>query len=430
MGSIRDLAEQLWQGQGARTGGNPFAPRMELEEVADGVAFVSTFGNVCAIRSHEGLVLIDTGTFFGAPALRDAIRAFSADLVHRIIYTHGHVDHVSGAFVFQEEAAQKGWPRPLVIAHASVPARFDRYLLTPGYNGCINSRQFQVPVAWPKRFWYPDTTYEARIDLTVGGQALELHHARGETDDHTWIWMPEQRALFTGDLFIWVFPNAGNPQKVQRYPREWAAALREMAKRDAEVLCPGHGFPIFGAARVREALTDTAEVLESLVDQTLERLNAGVRLDEILQSVKVPDRLLGKPYLAPLYDEPEFVVRNIWRLYGGWHDGNPAHLKPGPERALAEEIAGLAGGPTKLADRAEALAAAGELALACHLIEMAAQAAPGDAAIWRLRADVYRRRSASERSLMAKGIFAAAASEPAPGEDGSAAAGAAQHGAT
>lgn len=411
MGSIRDFAEQLWQGQGARTALDPFMPRLGLEEVADGVAFVSTFGNVCAIRSPEGLVLVDTGTFFVAPAVRDVVRAFSADRVDRIIYTHGHVDHVSGALLFKEEASEKGWEKPSIIAHASVPSRFDRYLLTRGYNGCINSRQFQTPVSWPKRFAYPDTTYEARLDLTVGGQTLELHHARGETDDHTWIWMPERRVLFTGDLFIWVFPNAGNPQKVQRYPREWAAALREMAERGAEVLCPGHGFPIFGAARVREALTDTAEALESLVDQTLLRLNAGARLDEILHSVKVPERLLEKPYLKPLYDEPEFVIRNLWRLYGGWHDGNPAHLKPGPERALAEEIASLAGGPTRLADRAQALAAAGELALACHLVEMAAQAAPGDAAIWSIRADVYRRRAESERSLMARGIFTAAAEE-------------------
>ena len=104
-------------------------------------------------------------------------------------------------------------------------------------------------------------------------------------------------------------------------------------------------------------------------------------------------------------------VKAIYQRYLGWYDGNPAHLKPAPERALAEEVAALAGGPARLADRAQALAAAGEMALACHLIEMAAQAAPGDAAIWAMRAEVYRRRSASERSLMARGIFAAAADE-------------------
>src|SRR2546430_11540937 len=47
----------------------------------------------------------------------------------------------------------------------------------------------------------------------------------------------------------------------------------------------------------------------------------------------------------------EFVVRNVWRLYGGWHDGNPAHLKPAPDAALAAEVAVLAGGPSRLAAR-------------------------------------------------------------------------------
>ena len=57
-----------------------------------------------------------------------------------------------------------------------------------------------------------------------------------------------------------------------------------------------------------------------------------------------------------MYDEPEFIVRNIWRLYGGWYDGNPAHLKPAPEAVLAVEIAELAGGATRLAARALELA--------------------------------------------------------------------------
>src|SRR5205823_5953566 len=85
---------------------------------------------------------------------------------------------------------------------------------------------------------------------------LELTHARGETDDHTWLWWAARRILFTGDLFFWVAPNAGNPQKVQRYAAEWAVALRAMAARGAEVLVPGHGVPVVGAGRVRQALED------------------------------------------------------------------------------------------------------------------------------------------------------------------------------
>jgi alkyl sulfatase BDS1-like metallo-beta-lactamase superfamily hydrolase len=240
---------------------------------------------------------------------------------------------------------------------------------------------------------------------------FELHHDRGETDDHTWTWIPERRVLCCGDFFIWASPNAGNPQKVQRYPSDWAAALRKMVGLGPEVLLPGHGFPIMGAERVTRALTDTADLLESLHDQTVALMNQGARLDEVIHSVTAPRHLLERPYLHAIYDEPEFVVRNVWRLYGGWYDGNPAALKPAPEADLARELAALAGGAHRLGDRARQLAEAGDLRLAGHLAEAAALAAPADPEVHRARAEVYERRAADEDSVMSRGIFAWAAAE-------------------
>ena len=104
-------------------------------------------------------------------------------------------------------------------------------------------------------------------------------------------------------------------------------------------------------------------------------------------------------------------MRNLWRLYGGWWDGNPAQLKPAPEAAVAGEIAALAGGAHALVSRAAALADGGELALATHLIELAFAAAPDDPEARRVRARIYSARSEAESSLMAKNIFRAAADE-------------------
>ena len=145
-------------------------------------------------------------------------------------------------------------------------------------------------------------------------------------------WLADRKVLCCGDLFIWASPNAGNPQKVQRYPLEWAQALRRMMALEPEFLLPGHGVPVIGADRVAQALSDTAELLESLVSQTLDVMNGGGRLDEAIHTVTVPASLADRPYLQPVYDEPEFIVRTVWRLYGGWWDGNPATLKPAPER--------------------------------------------------------------------------------------------------
>ena len=155
-------------------------------------------------------------------------------------------------------------------------------------------------------------------------------------------------------------------------------------------------------------LTSVAEALESLVSQTLTMMNEGAGLNDIVHSVSVPGSALSQPWMAPVYDEPEFVVQNIWRLYGGWYDGNPAHLKPVEERKLAAELAQLSGGATALAERGLALMET-DIRLACHLVELAAQAQPDLVAVHAIRAQVYQHRRSQETSLMAKGIFGAAA---------------------
>jgi alkyl sulfatase BDS1-like metallo-beta-lactamase superfamily hydrolase len=409
---VLDLTDRLWRGEVTVGQVHPVTSTRDLEEVAPGIAFIPAFGNVSAFSCEEALVLVDTGNQVLAGANFEKVRGWTDLPLATAVYTHGHIDHVFGLGPWEAEADAARRPRPHVVAHDLVPARFDRYKMTAGYNGVINARQFGLPrMRWPTEYRYPDETYRTEHSVEVGGERFELRHGMGETDDHTWIWIPGRRTLCTGDLFIWASPNCGNPQKVQRYPREWSQALREMAALDAELLLPGHGWPIAGADRVRQALGDTADLLDHLVDATLALMNEGARLDEIVHTVRAPDHLLERPYLRPVYDEPEFVVRTVWRLYGGWYDGNPAHLKPATDAALAAELAGLAGGADALADRAEALAAAGDLRLAGHLAELAAQAAPDDPGVHRVRAEVFSRRAAEELSTMSQGVFSWAAKE-------------------
>ena len=407
MGDVLALAERFWRGD--ITGPELIRATGASEEIAPGVLFTHAFANVTAIRTEAGLVLVDTGNFRACDKTFATVRGWQTAPLAAAIYTHGHVDHVCGLPPFLAEAAANGWPRPRIVGHRDVAARFDRYRATAPYNGLINARQFSIPPAWPMEYDYPDTTYDRTHHLEIGELTLELTHARGETDDHTWIWWPARRMLFSGDLFFWVAPNGGNPQKVQRYAAEWAVALRAMAARNAEILVPGHGVPIFGAVRVRAALEDTAEWLEVLVRETLARMNAGMPLASILAEVQPPARLRERPYLQPVYDEPAFVVRNIWRLYGGWWDGNAAHLKPAGDAELGREIAALAGGVERLVARARSLAARGELALASHLIDWAVAVAPNARDAHAVRAEIYEARAAASTALMTRGIFAAAA---------------------
>jgi alkyl sulfatase BDS1-like metallo-beta-lactamase superfamily hydrolase len=165
------------------------------------------------------------------------------------------------------------------------------------------------------------------------------------------------------------------------------------------------------ADRVKQALEDTASFMESIQEQTLLHMNRGASLDTVIQTVKAPDDLAKRPYLRPVYDETEFIVRNIWRLYGGWYDGTPSHLKPAPEKDQAEEIVGLAGGVDKLLKRADELLTDGKTRMACHLADWAYGAEPDNPEVREIVRRVYTTRAEAESSTMAIGIYRSRAGE-------------------
>jgi alkyl sulfatase BDS1-like metallo-beta-lactamase superfamily hydrolase len=410
MGALRDLAERMWQGDFDSVRDHPVHARVDApEEIADGVLTFKGIASANTFDTGDGLVMLDTGATPEAAAIHAAVRRWRPEpRLAAAVFSHHHVDHVYGTIPFEAESVERGWARPIVYGHRDVARNFDRYKKTVGWNTAINRRQFALPLErwrFPEDFRYPDVTYERRLTFRQGNLTFELHHARGETEDATWVWVPEIRILHPGDLFIWAVPNAGNPQKVQRYAGEWAAGLREMAGLDAEVLTAGHGVPIFGAARIRQALSDTAELLESLEAQTLALMNAGAPLDRVIHEVEVPAHLRDRPYLRPIYDHPQFLVRNIWRLYGGWYDGEPDHLLPAPRAEQAREWITLAGGLDPVLARAAALRVAGNLRLACHLVEMAVVSAPESREAHALRAEIYAARAALEPSSMGRNIL-------------------------
>ena len=174
-----------------------------------------------------------------------------------------------------------------------------------------------------------------------------------------------------------------------------------MRALEPELLIPGHGLPIFGAARIRQVLDDTAEWLRDTGarDARADERRRHARCDRGTRCGRPAH--LADAVLRPVYDEPEYVVRNIWRLYGGWWDGVASHLKPAADAALAGAgrwpaasslLAGRASWPSAATSR---WPATGRLAV---------QAAPDDRAAHALRAEIYTARAASSAALMTRGI--------------------------
>jgi glyoxylase-like metal-dependent hydrolase (beta-lactamase superfamily II) len=374
------------------------------QEIAPDVFMNGAFVNTYALRLPAGLVLVDPGFTHTSSGLHDAVRRWTDAPLHTAVYTHGHVDHAFGLGAFLAAGET-----PQIVAQENCPHRFHRYRDMHGWNARINQRQFGLPApVFPEHFDWPTLLVRDRLIQRVGDVEVHYTAAKGETDDHLYVWVPERRYLFTGDLIIWQAPNCGNPQKVQRYPAEWADALDAMAGLDADWLFPGHGLAVQGRDAVRTVLTETSRYLRVIIDQVRTRMNAGETPDDIFHAVDPDPELARRPFLQPNYDHPKFIVRNLLRLWGGWWNGNAADLLPSTAAAQAAEIARLAGGVGKVVARGRTLLESGDAVLAAHAAEWATRAAPTDRDAQALKRDVYAKRLAEERSLMARGIYRAA----------------------
>lgn len=123
----------------------------------------------------------------------------------------------------------------------------------------------------------------------------------------------------------------------------------------------------------------------------------------------------GRPILSrirrwlPFTGGPTFIVHAISRRYGGWYDGNPAHLSPArsADVAVAREVALLVG-VELLLQRAEQLTRAGEYQLALHLLDFVIEGiedADGKPRALRMKAAALEHLAAVETSFISRSIL-------------------------
>lgn len=397
--------------------GESRTPR-EAREIASGVYFLAGFGNTTLVVGTEGVAVVDPGLFANGPRVVEELRQITDLPVRYVIYTHGHYDHAFGTPALLKDAAARGHDAPDIVGHVNVAKRFERYARTSSHLAGTFDAQFAI---WDRHggdvvrsavYCPPTIAYEDRLVLDgLGGQLLECRHGLGETDDHTWVWVPGTKVIVGGDFIVSSLPNAGTPFRVQRYVLEWAEALEEMASLDPVAIVSGHG-GVFGE-HGQEMLHITARALRYLDGEVVRRLNQGQWQEQILAEVELPDDLATSSYLQPLYGCTAFAVRDIMRRYMGWYDGNPSMLFPSPRAEVAHEVVALAGGTGPILDRARALAGSDsteDLQRALHLVDFVLFHRDGQVdEAHDLKAELLEARAGRERSFVAHNILASAA---------------------
>ncbi|MEX0283303.1 MAG: alkyl sulfatase dimerization domain-containing protein [Paracoccaceae bacterium] len=323
------------------------------------------------IEGENSVTIIDTSESTGAATnVLAEFRKRTDKPVGRIIYTHSHRDHISGATVFAEGQdvpilASAGFQSDLVgqDADAIAPnAALNRRTaaqfgigLTPDQRVSLGCGPGDRPMEGLGAGHIPPTELIAGdYTMDLDGVQVQLVMAPGETADHMAAWCADAGVLFPGDNWYHAFPNLyairGTPY---RDFAAWANSLGQLADLGADVLAPGHTRPVFGADKVREVLTTTRAAILHVMRHTADGMDAGQSLDDIVATLHLPPELADLPWLGEFYGKAGWSARAFATGTLGWYDGNPTHLGTLSSAARARHVARLAGGTEALMEEAQ-----------------------------------------------------------------------------
>ncbi len=366
LGSFSNLsaAQDSANLQKLRAHSNEF--RQEIIQVTEGVhlAIGYALANVIMIEGDDGLIIVDTTeSSVAAEEIKAEFDKISTKPVKAIIYTHSHPDHVNGAAVFA------GNDNPEIYSHEK--ARRENLPTAVGRANRGGADQFGMRLTDEERlnagigpklvfglggsgYMAPTQTFSGeRMEFEVAGIKVELVYAPGETDDQIYVWLPEKRVLMPGDNFYRAFPNIVAVRGVPlRRADHWYQSLAKMIAEQPQFLVPSHTRPILGENNVRDALTAYHDGVKSVYDQTIAGMNRGLRPDELVETVKLPEELAENPYLLEFYGTVPWAVRAIYTFHLGWFDGNATNLFPLSNAGRAQRIADLVGGESTLLQKA------------------------------------------------------------------------------
>ncbi|GLS87234.1 MBL fold metallo-hydrolase [Cypionkella aquatica] len=139
----------------------------------------------------------------------------------RVVLSHWHLDHVAGTEAFADCQ---------VIANARTLGH-----LTARQAAIEAGTDHGLPVISP--LILPDTVFEDRMRLDLGGEPVELISANIHSDDATVLWLPDRRILLAGDTVEDCVTYVGAPEEFDIHLRD----LNRLAELGAEWVLPNHG---------------------------------------------------------------------------------------------------------------------------------------------------------------------------------------------
>lgn len=346
----------------------------EAEKITDTIYMVKDISNLYLVKTDDGDILINAGFMGSAERNRKLLAPLRSGPLHAIFLTQAHADHFGGVPPLKESdtkiVAQESFAETQSFFEVLKPYLGSRSGKLWG--GTIKRRSDPVPHI------VPDITFEKRIDLNYGGRRFEaIATPGGEAPDAMVVWLPDDRTVFTGNLFGPVFMSVPNFNTVRgdkpRLASRFLESLDTVRKLGAELLITGHGEPIRGKVKIQTDLDKLYDAVSYLRDETIAGMNAGKDVHTLMREITLPEQLR----LGEFHGKVNWAVKSIWHELSGWfmYDSTTS-LYGVPRDSVHNDLAELAGGAHALATRARQKVNNGAPLEALHLLDIALDSEP------------------------------------------------------
>lgn len=352
----------------------------------------SGVGNSFLIKTDAGNVLFDTGLGTQAAKHKRLLQEAAPGNVTHIILSHSHADHIGATKFWLAE-----YPQAQVITHRDF-SEGQRYLSELedyfwGRNRLLYTFMPEQPSAPDSLFAYGGIKPDILVDngseyrFNLGGiEFVVLPTPGAEGDDNIVLWLPQQKALFSGDFFGPLFPMVPNLFTLRgekfRDPIAYIHSLDKLIELEPALILPSHFDPLPGSDALVGDMTAMREATRYIHDETVKGMNAGKSVWQLMQEIQLPPQL----DISQGHGKVSWNVRSIWEHYSTWFKfESTTELYPVPIRTLYPEIADMAGGAVVLTERAKAKLSDGQLEQSLHFVELALADTPADSAALEVR---------------------------------------------
>jgi glyoxylase-like metal-dependent hydrolase (beta-lactamase superfamily II) len=132
---------------------------------------------------------------------------------------------------------------------------------------------------------YPNVTFSDSMTILMGGREVQVLHAQAITTGDTYIYLPKEKVLVTGDILLNPYPFAIGGT----YPAEWLKTLQKFAALEPSVVIPGHG----DAETNTDFLRSNVAMFQAVMRQVKDDKAKGMTVEQTLEAVGKRNRDLA-----------------------------------------------------------------------------------------------------------------------------------------